>query len=310
MAEYRVAILGGNSHISKGLIDNFTKSNDVVLYIFSRHAGIMRDFLTTLGKVESDKLKIYDGYDNFTNQEYDLVINCVGVGTLYQHGGHYEKYFTVLEEYDNLVINYLLKNPQTLYVSFSSGVIYGNEFKNPAGGDSVNCLPVNNLGEKEAYMIARLNAEAKHRMFKNLNIIDLRVFAYFSRFIDLTDGYFITELINSIKEKKVFKVTPDDFLRDYLHPDDLYQVIQKLSKSNDVFDICSAAPVKKTEILEMCRDEFGLQYEMDESLDYKTATGIKNVYYSTWDRAKQLLGYKPQLTSLAGIKKELYLMLK
>lgn len=300
-----IAILGATSHIAKGLIYHFQQSGEFDLHLYARSAAKTRDFLTTIG---ADKnYTVYEGFTDFLNHDYDVVINCVGVGTLNKHKGDYTVYFTVTEEYDNLVMAYLRHNhSQTLYVGFSSGAVYGKNFLAPAEENTTNCISVNHINKEDYYAIVRLNAEAKHRAFADLNIVDLRLFSYFSRFIDLEDGYFITELLKCVLNKTEFNTNDIDFIRDYVGPEDIFLMIKKClnaEKINTVLDVTSSKPVKKKEILDYFSSEYSLKYKIDPVLKYASSTGAKNFYYSKYLNAVRV-GYEPSLSSLETIKKE------
>jgi nucleoside-diphosphate-sugar epimerase len=227
-------------------------------------------------------------------------------------GDSYSDYFIVTEKYDNLVIEYLLKNSNTLYISFSSGAVYGRSFSAPMGVNTANSIQVNSVAAEDYYAIARLNAEAKHRSFKELKIVDLRVFSYFSRFIDLTDKYFITEILNCVINKKIFETDEVNIVRDYVHPDDLFSIVRKCidaGKINIAFDVNSAKPVEKKEILDYFSLEYDLTYKMDRSLKHNGPTGSKNIYYSNYNNATYI-GYKPTFSSMDTIRQESKYILK
>lgn len=303
----RVAILGATSHIAKGLINNFLQSGGYFLYLYSRSSEKVVNFLHILDKSPDENCEIIEGYENFSEIPYDVVINCVGIGTLNKHQENYASYFTVIEEYDNLVINYLHDDHlDTLYVSFSSGAIYGKNYTAPMDDGTINNISVNHIKSEDYYTIARLNSEAKHRAFTDLNIVDLRIFSYFSRFADLTDGYLITEIINCILKKQLFITNNSDVIRDYIHPDDLFAAILKCIEIRDInmaFDVGSTQPVTKKEIIDYFSKAYDLKYEIDKTFAYKSATGDKNVYYSVYNKAIEI-GYQPKFSSMDVIRQE------
>lgn len=307
MRKIRIAILGATSHIAKGLINNFLKNEEFVLHLYARSQDKLFDFFALIKKSIDKDCIIHEYYDDFLKGSYDVVINCVGTGTFNKMRGDYSKYFTITEEYDNLAIKYLSNNhSDTLYVSLSSGVVYGRGFSSPVEENSINGILVNHVNAEDYYSIARINSEAKHRSFKNLKIVDLRIFSYFSRFIDLTDGYFITDLLNSVLNKKEFLTSENNFIRDYLHPDDLFLMIKKCvaaGRINAAFDINSAKPVKKKEILDYFSAEYGLKYKINKNFDSASATGAKNFYYSKFNNASSI-GYCPAFNSIDAIKQE------
>ncbi|OGM93867.1 hypothetical protein A2610_00410 [Candidatus Wolfebacteria bacterium RIFOXYD1_FULL_48_65] len=307
MNKQRIAVLGATSHIAKGLIYNFLQKGNFELHLYARSSEKVREFMKSIGQDNNNKCIVHGQRDDLLSAPYDVVINCVGVGTATKLQGDYSKYFTVTEEYDNLVLDYLRNgHPDTLYVSFSSGAVYGGEFSLPAQEDTTNCVQVNHIEPKDYYGIVRLNAEVKHRSLKDLNIIDLRLFAYFSRFIDLADGYFITDIVNSVLHNTPLATDDSDFMRDFAHPADLFSLVSKciaIKKLNMAVDVLSAAPVKKNEILAYFSQAYGLQYAMEPRAGVVSATGSKYAYYSTYANAERV-GFAPRFTSMDAIRDE------
>jgi nucleoside-diphosphate-sugar epimerase len=302
-----VVILGATSHIAKGLIARFLSRSTDRLYLFSRSGERVREFVGGIWDGPDDRCTVSTGYADFAGNDYDVIINCVGVETRNSHNCDFTRYFSVTEEFDGRVLDYLKRrNPEAVYFSFSSGAVYGKGFAAPAGEDSVNAIRVNRPVREDCYGIARINAEAKHRAHAHLRIIDLRVFSYFSRYINLEDGYFITDLINSILGGSVLVTDDTDMVRDYLHPDDLFAMMKHCLDAghlNTAFDVYSAGPVSKQAILDHFASEYGLRYQRRPSGTNASATGGKANYYSTWDRAAQI-GYVPHYTSMDTLSDE------
>lgn len=307
MKKTEVAIFGATSHIGKSLIDRFNRHGAVRLHLYTRSPARLREFLLRAGAAEGKDCVLHEGYRRLSENDHDVLINCVGVGTGAKLRGDFTKWFTVTEEYDNLAVSYLLKGRKdALYISLSSGAVYGRCLSAPAGKDTANVINVNHVGAEDYYGLARLNSEAKHRSFTGLNIVDLRIFSYFSRFIDLSDGYFITELINSALKGEKFRTTDENLVRDYVHPGDLFQLVRKLiaaGKTNAAFDVYSAKPVGKREILAYFKRKHGLIAERHKGFPGGSATGGKNLYYSSFHNA-QRLGYAPRFTSLQTVISE------
>jgi hypothetical protein len=59
--------------------------------------------------------------------------------------------------------------------------------------------------------------------------------------------------------------------------------------------------VSKQEILDFFAETYSLQYETRQFSENSPATGAKNIYYSTYDKANKL-GYNPKYCSLETIK--------
>lgn len=307
MNKATIAILGSTSHIAKGLIDKLLQDHDFNLHLYTRGADRIHRFLDSIGKSADKSCVVHEGYNDFADCNYDVLINCVGVGTRNKLRGDYSAYFTVTEEFDNMSIGYLRRvRPDALYISFSSGAVYGREHSAPVEEDSQNHVKVNHIAAEDYYSIVRINAEAKHRAFNDLRIIDLRLFSYFSRFIDLMDGYFITDVLDCIVNKKVLETDDMNIVRDYVHPEDLFFIIRKCmdaGKINAAFDVLSANPVEKREILNYFSTEYGLQYKVIRTLNNISATGSKNIYCSRYNSALKI-GYKPKYSSMDTIRME------
>jgi nucleoside-diphosphate-sugar epimerase len=302
----KIAILGANSHIAKGLINNLLAKRQDTLCLFTRSVTETGKFLAAAGHELRGNCVLVEGYRDFLKCGYDVIINCVGTGTPDKLGNDYSVWFTLTEEFDNLCLACLRSNPDTLYVNFSSGAVYGKDGSAPATEHTVNCIEVNHIIPADYYTIARLNSEAKHRAFAAFKIVDIRIFAYFSRFIDLNSGYFIAEVMNCIRNKRILQTNAADMVRDYIHPDDLLKLVLKCAaagKINVAFDAVSAAPAEKFQILDFFKSEYGLQYEIDGTRNFGSPNGSKNIYCSNYNKASGI-GYMPGFSSMDAIEQE------
>ena len=261
-----IAILGATSHISKCLISSFAQSGATEVHLFTRSPAMLTQFLAHECREPRACLVVHDGYAEFSDHRYHVIINCVGVGTYTKLNGDFSLYFTVAEKYDNLVLGYLNSiNNNALYIAFSSGAVYGRGHDEPFDEDTVNYISVNHLPKNDYYAITRLYSEAKHRSYERLNIVDIRIFSFFSRYIDLNDGYFITELLDCIMNGRLLTTDADNMMRDYLHPDDLHDLIMACmaaGRINTAFDAMSRQPVDKQTVLDYFVSENGLHYRV------------------------------------------------
>jgi len=299
----RIAILGATSHIAKGLIYNFNNKETHELFLFARSKNRLREFLKS---IECEKNFHLKDFEELNKERYDVIINCIGISSASDFKERVASYFRLTEQFDNLVLDYLNEHPDTLYINSSSGAAYGTDFSIPADESTCSRWDINHLSEADYYGVAKLNSEAKHRALKDLNIVDLRVFGYFSRFIDLNSRFLLTEIISCVKEAKEFVTGPDNIVRDYIHPKDLFELLDKcieLHRLNDVFDVCSLKPISKIEILEYFKEKYGLEYAINKEFTCPSATGRKNNYYSINKRTREI-GYAPQFTSLDSIVQE------
>lgn len=296
--------MGATGHIAKGLINNFSRASYQNIHLFARSLTRLRIILKQIGGICNYQQK---RYADFNKNEYDVVINCVGLGTpakVKEAGGDI---FYLTEKFDDLVLEYLSGHAKALYINFSSGAVYGSNFAVPADGKSLAQWNINNLQESEYYGVAKLNSEAKHRALKNLNIVDLRVFNYFSRFMDLNAKYLLSEIILCVKNRKVFVTDNRNIVRDYIHPADLFSLVRKCMTKryfNDSFDVYSKKSATKFEILEYFRRIYGLKYIVNKEIMPASPTGNKDNYYSVSRKAGEI-GYNPKFTSLDSIIQEI-----
>ena len=299
----RIAILGANSHIAKGLIYNFNQGRNCELFLFARLLERVQDFLRSIQCEKGIHLR---SFDELTNERYDVIVNCIGISSVSDFKERVPLYFRLTEQFDNLVLDYFANYPDTLYINFSSGAVYGTDFSAPVDNLTYSRWDVNHISEADFYGIAKLNSETKHRALKDLNIVDLRIFGYFSRFIDLKSCFLLSEIISCVKKGKEFITTPDNIIRDYIHPKDLMSLITLCINRcliNDVFDVYSLKSVTKFEILDYFVAQYGLKYTIKDSMQISAVTGRKDNYYSNSRKAKDI-GYNPQFASMDSIIQE------
>lgn len=243
-----------------------------------------------IDRFNKDELYLFsrsrNNLDSFIDGNYSAIINCVGIGTPNKLKEIGSGIFRLTEYYDNLILDYL-SNYGGIYINFSSGIV------NSHAGSL-----------KHDYRIAKLYSEAKHRA-SNLNIIDIRIFAFFSRYIDLKAGFFITEIINCIKEEKEFITGDNNIVRDYIHPDDLFNLVNICinKKINDHIDAYSLKPITKFEILNYFEATYGLKYRVIPGTAGGHASGTEDNYFSKNHKA-DLLGYKPKYSAMDSIIEE------
>jgi nucleoside-diphosphate-sugar epimerase len=304
-----IAILGANAHLARSLLHHFSVNNEKVkLDLFTRDARRLVAFLSLHANslLSSHDCKIHSGYAEFLAGSYDVVINCVGVGTLSKHGGNYNLYFSVYEQYDNLVISYLQLNQSVLYLAIGSGAVYGKEFDDPASEIAENRIRVNNISPSDFYSIAKVYSEAKHRSLPHLRIVDIRIFSFFSRFYDPLDGYLVNQIIQAVLDKSEFVTDKSVMCRDYIHPADYYRAVSSLiymeELSNCTLDLFSKKPVFKSELIEYFNRKYGLRVVYVDNSQHSSATGEKKYYYSI--RSSPFDSIKPRYTSIESVANE------
>lgn len=305
----KIAILGATGHIAKNVIAGLSKNANYELFLFARNRELLESFLKA-EIADSNGIAIHS-FETFLDLNYDAVINCVGIGDpskLKKIGG---AIFKLTEEFDNLALQLIQSNPKTLYINFSSGIAYGSNFNTPADQNKTAMININNISSTDYYTISKINTEAKHRSFSKFNIVDIRVFGFFSRYIDLKMPYFLNDIVNSLKCDKAFITGSHDMVRDYIHPEDLVALIERCIYTrtiNDVFDVYSLEPISKFQMLEFFKKNYGLKVEIENETVLTSVTGLKSNYYSL-NKKSDSIGYQPKHSSLDAITSEIKKML-
>lgn len=277
--KYKIAILGANSHVGTALAYEFNELGHE-LYLFARSPK----------KINKEVIKentVIGTISDFYKHEYDAIINCIQPVVVKEN---FESLFLTLEHFDNLILDKVEKNENTLYIYMSSGAIY-------------NEIDVDNIRDIDFYTINKLYIETKHRTQKDLNIVDIRLFSFFSRFVTLGTHYFLDQIINCIKSDKEFITPFEPFIRDYIHPKDLCKLLLlciERRKLNTFFNAYSYEVVLKQELLDFFQNEYGLKYKFGIAENISNRTGSK-IEYCSKNNNSYILGYIPEYTSMETI---------
>lgn len=299
----KIAILGATSQIARDLIVSSSSEEEKHFHLFARRPDAVKKWLDSIGL--SGRYPIND-FSGFGTQEFDAIINFVGVGNPAQAVVMGGSIFDITHHFDEMALNYLQANPACRYLFLSSGAAYGLCFNKPAMRETPAVVAINDLASYEWYGVAKLYAECRHRAQPELSIIDIRVFNYFSRTQDLSASFLITDILRATRDKVVFKTTSDNIMRDFIHPSDFYKLINVVlsaSASNMAIDCYSRSPIDKLSLLVAMQKKYGLCYELIESSVSVNTTGEKPEYYSLNTRAADF-GYQPSMSSLEGVLQE------
>lgn len=295
-----IAILGATSQIAKDLIISFSVEAEKHLHLFSRRPGDVTKWLKDVGLSEHYQV---DDYVAFGKQEFDAILNFVGIGNPAQALAMGASIIDITLQYDELALNYLRQHPTCSYIFLSSGAAYGSSFDAPVNADTKAIIDINKLQTQDWYGIAKLHAECRHRSLSHFPIVDIRVFNYFSSTQDIEASFLIADIARAIRDKTVLKTSSDYMVRDYIGPTDFHHLVSLILKSparNGVVDCYTKAPIDKPTLLASMQDKFGLRYELMETDVTINATGKKPYYYSL-DRRAEDFSYQPELTSLENI---------
>jgi nucleoside-diphosphate-sugar epimerase len=315
----RIAILGATSQIAKDLIIAFAKQGTHELALYARRPTQVREWLKSKKLNCECLISDLEAFSKGTN--FGAILNFVGVGDpakAIQMGG---SIFDVTLKYDELALEYVRSNPGCKYIFLSSGAAYGSAFRAPVDQFSSACIYINNLQLQDWYAVSKMHAECRHRSLPELAIIDVRVFNYFSHTHDIESRYLIADILRAIRDDQIFKTSTQNIVRDYLHPDDFFNLINVILTnpvSNQALDCYSRGPIDKNSLLKLMSEEFGLKYEFHSEKPINSASDLTNItnetsvsnlimgkenYYSLNKRAANI-GYFPIHNSAECIRIE------
>ena len=304
----KIGVLGATSQIAKDLILSFSTEEGKKLHLFARRPDEVTKWLKDVGLSER---YLVDDYLAFGTQEFDAILNFVGVGNPAQAAAMGASIIDVTLQYDELVLNYLRQHSLCRYIFLSSGAAYGSSFDTPVNSEAKAIIDINKLQPQDWYGVAKLHSECRHRSLPHLSIVDVRVFNYFSHTQDIEARFLITDIVRAIRDKTVLKISSDYMVRDYIGPADFYQLVSKILTSpatNMAVDCYSKGPIDKTTLIEIMHSKFDLRYELVKVANTVNATGIKSNYYSL-NRQAENFGYQPILSSADVIQTECQFML-
>ena len=298
----QIAIVGASSQIAKDLILSLTSGDSTPPLLYVRDVEAMSRWAQTQGLAGTCPIHRYEDYGL---APHDAVINFVGVGDPRRAAEMGADIFEVTQRFDDMVLAELEKNPQRRYLFLSSGAAYGNAYAEPVTASTEARIAINAIAPQDYYATAKLHAEVRHRARPDLAITDIRVFNYFSRTQDIEARFLITDIVRAVRDEQVLRTSPDYMVRDFLHPQDFFQLVRCLLDAppyNGPVDCYSLGAVDKRTLLKAMHEHFGLRYEITEpgSKVAVNATGAKPHYYSLNHKAEEF-GYRPRYSSLDGV---------
>ena len=302
-----IAILGSTSEIAKDIIYLFSKRTNYSLHLFSRNKEYLINW-STLNNLTSKIL--CETYENFNYKgNYNVIINFIGAGNPEKVKNISSTIIDITYEYDTLALNYLKNNPECKYIFISSGAVYGDNFEYPVNSNSKTILNNNKISNNDVYSIAKFHSEIRHRLLTDLGIVNVRIFNYFSRTMSLNSSYLITNILSSLLNKTKFLTNKENIARDYISAFDLYDLILNIILTNHInvtCDIYTKKHVKKLDLLDLLKTNYGLKYEIlnnyEELINKET---IKMNYYSNNKDAEKYFNYTPKFTSLENLNTEI-----
>lgn len=302
--EMTIAILGATSQIAKDLIISFSHKSHCKLVLFARDVSIVQEWMESTGLA---KKYLVLHYDDFGDDRYSAIINFVGAGDPGKIKSIGESIFDITYKYDELALSYLRSYVECKYIFLSSGAIYNSAYEHPVGQNTDAIVPVNRFGPENWYGMAKLYTECRHRAYSYLSITDVRIYNYFSHTLDINSSFLVADMVRAIQDDDVLMTSEENIVRDYIGPDDFYQMVSRIlvsERENCAVDCYTKKAIDKFSMLEAVKEQFGLKYKKVSSQLGVNASGRKINYFSNNDKAK-LFGYSPSFDSLGTIVREL-----
>ena len=253
----KIAVLGCTGQIGRCLVRAFTSQHELLLH--ARRPQAMQNWLDANGL----SARVRDLSD-FPSGDVDLIINAIGDGAPGKIRAAGSSIVETTERFDHQCLNYLKRNPGCGYIFMSTGRIYGEAYEAAQSPDP-QPLPMHLLSE-QPYPLAKLQAEHRHRQLPSHRIADIRIFGYVSDEISLDDDFLVAQILQALVNNLEFATTPRNFVRDYVGPEDLLALIGNLVDANipnGAYDICSAGPVTKFELLQALARNFNFRYDIE-----------------------------------------------
>ncbi|WP_374334970.1 NAD-dependent epimerase/dehydratase family protein [Leeia sp.] len=300
----KIAILGATSQLARDFVAAAGRSGQFRFSLYARRPHVVQQWIKQRDVQGIDQIGEFSQFGKHTH--FDALMNFVGVGdpaTAQRMGA---SILDTTYTFDTLALDYLSAHPQTRYIFISSGAAYGSDFTHAATEETVAQFKLNSLNAQDWYGTAKFYAECRHRALADLPIVDIRVFSYFSHTQDISARFLVTDMLRAVRDKAILQTSPDNLVRDFLHPADFFNLTKALlaaPAANTAVDCYTQAPVDKFTLLSAMQRHLGLQFEVVDSYTGVNATGSKSNYYSLNKRAAGF-GYQPSRTSLDGVLQE------
>lgn len=307
----QIAILGATSEIAKDLVLSMSKFEEFKISLYARDTSMLQGWLIKNNIENQYEVCNINSFNYY--EKYEAIINFIGVGNPAKTSQMGDAIYEITRKYDDIALSYIEKHPGTKYIFLSSGAVYGSIFfEGPADINKKINIDINTIGKEDYYGLAKLSAELKHRSMPGLNIIDLRVFNYFSSTQDMESRFLVMDIARAIKNKLEFKTDEEDIVRDYLGPEDFFNMVKcilKVEQINTALDCYTLEPINKLHMLAEFRKIYNLNYLIVKNNFPSIGTGSKKYYYSKNKMALNL-GYIPSMSSMDNLKKEMDLILR
>jgi len=285
----KILLIGGSGVLGRQIADGLSKDFEIV--IFDRNKRTPFDTIQ-FDILDQDTIK-----KEFSKHNFEAVIHLIGSPDVKSAEQDFDKAFkTNIVSLRNSIK--CCKNTNTKLIFTSSAAIYGKQ-KIPHS-ENLNPEPVNTYG-----LLKYLCEEMLMRMCKDGNIryTIMRIFSVYSK---EDTRLLIGKMFNSLKNRETMEVYNTNQVRDFIHIDDLNQILKKIIESkesdNEIINIGSGIGHSIKEITDLFEKYSNLKLEISEG-----EGGYDSL--SSTDKLKKLCGISPRdilLEVIERLKNELY----
>jgi nucleoside-diphosphate-sugar epimerase len=300
-----IAILGATGQIAKGLAAELVGEYSLALY--ARRPNAVEEFLVASGLARRN-VSVH-GLDEPFAADTAAIVNAIGTGDPRAIRALGRAIETVTETFDLRALAHLERHRDTRYVFLSTGAVYGPDYDEPGRPEWLLNQSQAALGAGDFYPYAKLRAEARHRVRPDLSIADIRIFGYFSRYIDMEGGFLMSEIARALLRRETFRTDATDFARDYMGPRDFAQLVRCLLRCDcgyRLVEAYSAAATTKSAILKRLSREFAFSWEIEGGAARSSPPGLLSGLPLRDSAAS--IGYTPVETSEETIVREIEAM--
>ena len=291
-------------HLIKKLLDL-----DHKIYGVDNH----NDFYSTSLKEKRRKLLDSSRYRFFEQDinnisipenNFDLAINLAA-----QPGVRIKKNKQYLYEHTNIqgfkaFCNFCKHKKITKIIYASSSSVYSDESKQKFSESNTKLKPISQYGRSKLKNEEYASYFAKKN---NIHMVGLRFFSVYGPYGRPDMAYF--SFTESLKNNGTIKLNnKGDMSRDMTYIDDLIEGIlgainfiseQKESSNNEIFNLGNECPIKTTTLLKTLQKKLNKKSKI---VNINTKNEVSNTYADI-TKAKNLLGYVPQINFEEGINK-------
>jgi len=268
----QILILGGAGFLGKQ-ISNFLKDKaKIVIFDKKKLDGIESRIVNVSDLKELKK--------NYLDFNFDIVIDLINTQGITKTRDNFNySYQTNIITLKNIIKCCSINKAKLIYTS--SAAVYGITKKIPID-ENFDLNPVNEYGFFKEFSENIIINEF------NINYTILRIFNIYTK----EKGFgIINHFFECIEEKKKINLFGINQLRDYIHIEDLLNIIYKVclnqKTNNQILNVGSGKGISTKEILDIFLKYYDIKYNIEEiEIEYNSVANISKI--------KKIINFKPK----------------